>query len=157
MSHKLIAKKELTRVIVDSTVQEKAIAHPTDSKLLETARAKVVEAAKTHGIELKQTFAKGGQAANFKAGSLCPCAPVQTHAQGHPTPAHYRRSTTARSGPQDEHSGPGGTGNPGPHLTKAARLVEQTGSRKTVGSQAKLYSWDAPRWSASQGQESQPV
>jgi hypothetical protein len=35
---KLIAKKELTRVIVDSTVQEKAVAHPTDSKLLETAR-----------------------------------------------------------------------------------------------------------------------
>ncbi len=43
---KLIAKKELTRVIVDSTVQEKAVAHPTDSKLLETARSKVIEAAK---------------------------------------------------------------------------------------------------------------
>ena len=41
---KLIAKKELTRVIVDSTVQEKAVAHPTDSKLLETARSKLVEA-----------------------------------------------------------------------------------------------------------------
>jgi IS5 family transposase len=41
---KLIAKKELTRVIVDSTMQEKAIAHLTDSKLLETARSKVVEA-----------------------------------------------------------------------------------------------------------------
>ena len=44
---KLIAKKELTRVIVDSTVQEKAVAHPTDSKLLETARSKAVELAKT--------------------------------------------------------------------------------------------------------------
>ena len=42
---KLIAKKELTRVIVDSTVQEKAVAHPTDSKLLETARSQVVEEA----------------------------------------------------------------------------------------------------------------
>jgi IS5 family transposase len=50
---KLIAKKELTRVIVDSTVQEKAVAHPTDSKLLETVRSKVVEAAKANGIELK--------------------------------------------------------------------------------------------------------
>jgi transposase, IS5 family len=57
---KLITKKELTRVIVDSTVQEKAIAHPTDSKLLETARSKVVEEAKAHGIELKQTYAKEG-------------------------------------------------------------------------------------------------
>jgi len=58
---KLIAKKELTCVIVDSTVQEKAVAHPTDSKLLETARSKVVEVAKANGIELKQTYAKEGQ------------------------------------------------------------------------------------------------
>jgi transposase, IS5 family len=55
---KLIAKKELNRVIVDSTVQEKAIAYPTDSKLLEIARSKVVEVAKANGIELKQTYAK---------------------------------------------------------------------------------------------------
>ena len=65
---KLIAKKELARVIVDSTVQEKAIAHPTDSKLLETARSKVVEAAKANGIELKQTYAKEGQLLGYKAG-----------------------------------------------------------------------------------------
>ncbi len=53
MTLKLIAKKELSQIIVDSTVLEKAIAHPTDSKLLETARAKLVEAAKAEGIELK--------------------------------------------------------------------------------------------------------
>jgi len=47
---KLIVKKELSRIIVDSTVQEKAIAHPTVSKLLETARVKLVEAAKAEGI-----------------------------------------------------------------------------------------------------------
>lgn len=47
---KLIAKAELRTLIVDSTVQEKAISHPTDSKLLETARAKLVEAAKAQGI-----------------------------------------------------------------------------------------------------------
>jgi len=44
-------------VIVDSTVQYKAIAHPTDSRLLETARVKLVEATKEAGIDLKQTFA----------------------------------------------------------------------------------------------------
>ncbi|MFO1264912.1 MAG: hypothetical protein U1E84_16495 [Rhodoferax sp.] len=42
---------------------------------------------------------------------------------------------------------------PGPHSDKAARLVEQTGSRKTVGSQAKLYR-DAPEVECIQGQES---
>ncbi len=46
---KLIAKKELTRVILDFMVQEKSMTHPTDSKLLETPRSKVEEVA--NGIE----------------------------------------------------------------------------------------------------------
>ncbi|MFG6417389.1 transposase, partial [Roseateles sp. DC23W] len=37
---------ELERVTVDTTVQEKAIAHPTDSRLLEVARAKIARLAK---------------------------------------------------------------------------------------------------------------
>jgi hypothetical protein len=41
---------------------EKAIAHPVDSRLLEIARHKVVSAAKRAGIGLKQTFAKEGKA-----------------------------------------------------------------------------------------------
>ncbi len=45
-------------MIVDSTVQQKAIAHHTDSHLLETACTKRVEVAKEVVIDLKQTFAK---------------------------------------------------------------------------------------------------
>jgi transposase, IS5 family len=63
-----VAPKDLERVIVDTTVQEKAIAHPTDSRLLEIARHKVVAAAKLCGIQLKQTFAKEGKALRWKAG-----------------------------------------------------------------------------------------
>jgi IS5 family transposase len=65
---KLIKPQEHSRVIVDSTVQHKAIAHPTDSRLLETARAKLVQAAKVAGITLKQTNAKEGVQLNRKAG-----------------------------------------------------------------------------------------
>lgn len=68
VSAKLIPATALATVVVDSTVQEKAVAHPTDSRLLETARAKLVDAAKDAGIELKQTFAKEGQHLSFKAG-----------------------------------------------------------------------------------------
>lgn len=50
LSMKLISPKEL------ATVQPKAVAHPTDSKLLETARQKLVAAAKDAGLDLKQTF-----------------------------------------------------------------------------------------------------
>ena len=60
--------KELERVIVDTTVQEKAIAHPVDSRLLEIARHKVASAAKRAGIQLKQTFAKEGKELRRKAG-----------------------------------------------------------------------------------------
>ena len=63
-----VKPKDLERVIVDTTVQEKAIAHPVDSRLLEIARQKVVSAAKRAGIQLKQTFAKEGKALRWKAG-----------------------------------------------------------------------------------------
>lgn len=46
----LIKPQELKRVVVDTTVQPKAVAHPTDSRLLETARTKLVEAAKAATI-----------------------------------------------------------------------------------------------------------
>lgn len=63
-----VKPQDLERVIVDTTVQEKAIAHPVDSRLLEIARHKVVSAAKRVGIPLKQTFAKEGKALRWKAG-----------------------------------------------------------------------------------------
>ena len=51
-----VKPKDLERVIVDTTVQEKAIAHPTDSRLLEIARHKVVSATKRAGICLKSAL-----------------------------------------------------------------------------------------------------
>lgn len=59
---------EFDRIIVDTIAQEKAIAHPVDSRLLDTARAKVVQAARRAGIALKQTFRKEGKALRRKAG-----------------------------------------------------------------------------------------
>lgn len=49
-------------------MQEKAIAHPVDSRLLEIARAKVVTAAKRAGISLKQTFAREARRLRRRAG-----------------------------------------------------------------------------------------
>ena len=59
---------DLERVIIDSTVQSKAIAHPVDSRLLEVARHKVISAAKRAGIACKQTYAKEGKTLRRKAG-----------------------------------------------------------------------------------------
>jgi IS5 family transposase len=65
---KAVRPAEFERIIVDTTVQEKAIAHPVDSRLLDIARAKVVQAARRAGIALKQTFSKEGKALRRKAG-----------------------------------------------------------------------------------------
>lgn len=65
VTSKAIDPKEFERVIVDTTVQEKAVAHPLSSRLLEIARHKV---AKALGMEFKQTFAKEGKALRFMAG-----------------------------------------------------------------------------------------
>jgi IS5 family transposase len=65
---KAVKPKDLERVIVDTTVQEKAIAHPVDSRLIEIARHKVVGAAKCAGIQLKQTYAKEGKELRRRAG-----------------------------------------------------------------------------------------
>jgi len=65
---KTVKPEALERVTVDTTVQEKAIAHPVDSRLLEIARHKVVSAAKRSGISLKQTFAKEGKELRRRAG-----------------------------------------------------------------------------------------
>jgi IS5 family transposase len=68
VAFKAITAGELETVIVDTTVQEKAIAHPTDSRLLEVARVKLVQQAKRAGISLKQTFQKEGKELRRRAG-----------------------------------------------------------------------------------------
>ncbi len=45
-----------------------AVAHPTDSRLLETARAKLVALAREQGVVLRQTFAEEGGYLRLKAG-----------------------------------------------------------------------------------------
>jgi IS5 family transposase len=63
-----VKKTEFERVIVDTTVQSKAIAHPTDSRLLEVAREKVARLAKRAGIQLKQTHEREGKTLRRRAG-----------------------------------------------------------------------------------------
>jgi transposase, IS5 family len=68
LASKAIKRAEFARIIVDSTVQEKAIAYPVDARLLEIARHKIVVHAKRCGIALRQSFAKEGKMLKRKAG-----------------------------------------------------------------------------------------
>ena len=65
---KYLPKRDLERVTVDTTVQEKNITHPTDSKLLYKAIVKLAGAAKSRGIELRQSYVRVGKKAAVMAG-----------------------------------------------------------------------------------------
>jgi IS5 family transposase len=57
---------DLARVIVDTTVQPKNITFPTDAKLLNRAREKLVKLAKQLGVELRQSYTRVGKFALIK-------------------------------------------------------------------------------------------
>src|SRR3954464_4281148 len=58
---KAIKPSELSRVIVDTTVQPKNVTFPTDAKLLNRAREKLVRLAQLNGVDLRQSYARVGK------------------------------------------------------------------------------------------------
>src|SRR6266566_2224683 len=63
-----IATEDLERVAVDTTVQEKAVAHPTDARLSHRAIEKLVELAKREGVELRQSYLRVAKRAAIMVG-----------------------------------------------------------------------------------------
>jgi IS5 family transposase len=58
--------QDLTEAVVDTTVQEKAAAYPTDAKLCHRARERLARLAKRHGVRLRQSYARVGKFALIK-------------------------------------------------------------------------------------------
>jgi IS5 family transposase len=58
--------KDLSRVIIDTTVQPKAVMFPTDAKLINRAREIMVRLAKRHGVMLRQSYTRVGKIALIK-------------------------------------------------------------------------------------------
>jgi IS5 family transposase len=60
--------KDLERVAVDTTVQPKAIAHPTDARLLHRALIKLVALARREGVPLRQSYLRLAKRAAMMVG-----------------------------------------------------------------------------------------
>lgn len=154
---KLIKSQELGRVIVDSTVQEKAIAHPTDSRLLEIARTQLVEAAKQAGIALKQTFAKEGRQLARQAGRYAHARQFkrmrrmikrQRTIVGRLQREIGRKADVLAQAVQQALA---------EVMSKADRLRAQSAQRKAIDGVPKLYAWHAPEVDCiSKGKARQP-
>lgn len=65
---RVITRASLATVVQDTTAQPKAIAHPTDSRLLNRAREQLEDAAQEAGIAHRQSYARVGKAAKHQAG-----------------------------------------------------------------------------------------
>jgi len=63
-----IATKDLERVAVDTTVQPKAVAHPTDARLLHKAIEKLVDLAQRADVPLRQSYLRVAKRAAIMVG-----------------------------------------------------------------------------------------
>ncbi len=62
---KLVTSQSRSCVTVDTTVQEKAVAFPTDARLYHKARVALVRIAQRAGIDLRQSYVRVGKRALF--------------------------------------------------------------------------------------------
>src|SRR6201997_2100711 len=63
-----IGPKDLERVVVDTTVQPKAVAHPTDARLMHRAIIKLVGLAKRNHVPLRQSYLRLAKRAAIMVG-----------------------------------------------------------------------------------------
>jgi len=63
-----LADKDLERVVVDTTVQPKAVAHPTDARLMHRAIVKLAGLAKRNGVPLRQSYLRVAKRAAIMVG-----------------------------------------------------------------------------------------
>jgi IS5 family transposase len=62
-----IRAKDIACVNIDTTVQEKAVTFPTDTKLCHKARLELVKSAEKHGVALRQSYVRKSKQALFLA------------------------------------------------------------------------------------------
>ncbi|MEM9573582.1 MAG: IS5 family transposase [Pseudomonadota bacterium] len=73
---KAVSQRQLERITVDTTVQTKAVAHPTDSHLLLRSIEWLNRVARRHGVKLRQSFIRLATRARREASRLM-------HTRGH--------------------------------------------------------------------------
>jgi len=99
LKHKQVTSQQLRKVTVDTTVQEKAIAFPTDARLYTKMLLRLVNLAKRRGVLLRQTYTANAKAAR----AIWLCSAIQTGRQMYSTiedivrPSGARHSSQGRS------------------------------------------------------------
>ena len=122
------APEDLARVVVDTTVQPKAVMFPTDAKLLNRARERLVRLAAHVGVELRQSYARVGKLALIKH---------QRYAHAHQFKRANRSLRRLKTAASSATSGDAST-------PAAEPLPARAGARSTSTRTQSLYSLHAP-------------
>jgi IS5 family transposase len=81
VAHKIgaLAAKDLERVAVDTTVQPKAVAFPTDARLMHKAIVVLGRKAKKHGVPLRQSYVRVAKRTALMAGRYAHAKQFKRH------------------------------------------------------------------------------
>lgn len=141
LATRTVAPASLAVVNVDTTVQDKAVAFPTDARLLHKARVALVRQARRLGIELRQSFERVGKAAFVRS---------QRYAHAHQmkrAKAQNRKLRTYLGRLMRDIERKTSAGGAPAHLSRlleVARRIHSQPKQRAEGDPPKLYSVHAP-------------
>jgi IS5 family transposase len=133
-----VSERAMERVTVDTTVQTKAVAHPTDSHLLMRGIERLNALAKKHNIKLRQSFLRVGRQAKRDVSRLI-------HGRGHKQAMRWVRKLRTWLGRLDRDIGRKIAGDEmleaafADTRERVARILVQR-----AGDTGKLYAFHAP-------------
>ena len=133
-----VTPQACARVTVDTTVQTKAVAHPTDSHLLMRGIETLNRLAKQHGVKLRQSFLRVGRRASRDVSRLI-------HGRGHKQALRWVRKMRTWLGRLDRDIGRTIAGDA---VLEAAFAVARERTARILAQRAgdtdKLYAFHAP-------------
>ena len=128
-------------MVIDTTVQEKAIAFPTDAKLMHRARERLVRLGQAKGVTLRQSYVRVGKIALIRHQRYAHAKQFERATPSPAEPAHDARPRHPRHHPQDRSAEPELA-----RRLRAAALARSPGARISASAERgrKLYSLHAP-------------
>jgi IS5 family transposase len=135
-----VSPRELLRVNVDTTVQEKAVRFPTDTQLCHKAREELVKRAKKCGVKLRQSYVRKSKQAVFMANKYMAARQVRRGRKMVATVRNYL-GRVLRDIERAIVRKPSLEGTFNDDLAKANKIYAQAADPKTPD---KIYSWHAP-------------
>lgn len=132
--------RDLQRVNVDTTVQEKAIRFPTDTQLCHKAREEVLKTANRHDVDVRQSYVRKSKQAVFLANRYMAARQMNRGRKQIKKVRNYlgRVLRDIERAIAKDRSLEGAFRD---DLTKARKIYEQAADRKAPN---KIYSWHAP-------------